>query len=59
MKIKSNFIEKPAVTIAGLLGIEDNFELRNFYHWLLISKSFPHELSVRIPRRQYGEVEIH
>ena len=42
-----------------MLGIEGNFELRNFYHWLLISKSFPHELSVRIPRGQYGEVEIH
>ena len=56
MKIISNFIEKSAVT---MLGIEGNFELRNFYHWLLISKSFPHELSVRIPRGQYGEVEIH
>ena len=31
MEIRSNFIEKPVVVrIAGLQGIEGNFEVRNF-----------------------------
>ena len=66
MEISSSFIEKSVVArITGLQGIQGNFQQRNYIiNYCSVSrfrnlKARLREPSVRIPRGQYEEVEIH